>query len=129
MLQGLRSDGKIWDRFLSSMLLREDHRKPQKCSVIFRGNRLTTNKVINIENKYHEMVTHFLGIDIEVKMTAREVNVKKKAIHFSIPIPRGLLKAIERFLKMANKTGIILNTTMRLFPLNFFLQIPMKVQI
>jgi hypothetical protein len=45
-------------------------------------------KVIDIENKYHEMVTHFLGIDIGAIMASREDGVKKKAIHFNMPSHR-----------------------------------------
>ena len=59
--------------------------------------RVTTSKdkIINIKNKYDEMVSYFLGIDIGVRMTSRKTSVKEKVIHFGIPIPRSLLvKAI-----------------------------------
>jgi hypothetical protein len=42
------------------------------------GVTTTKDKVINIENKYCEMVTHFICIDIGVRMTSRKVGVKKK---------------------------------------------------
>jgi hypothetical protein len=83
-------------------------------------------KVINIKNKYHEMVTYFLGIDIGVRMTSRKVSVVKKAIYFSIPSSKSLLKAIERFLKETNKVGVILNIARRLFHLIYFSQIPIQ---
>ena len=49
--------------------------------------RVTTSKdkVINIKNKYDEMVSYFLGIDIGVIMASRKNSVKEKAIHFGIP--------------------------------------------
>jgi hypothetical protein len=72
------------------------------------------------------MVSYFLGIDIGVRMTSRKVGVKKKVIHFSIPSSRSLLKTIERFLKVTNKVGVILNIARRLFHVNLFLQIPMQ---
>ena len=36
--------------------------------------RVTTNKdkIINIKNKYDEMVSYFLGIDIGVRMASRK---------------------------------------------------------
>ena len=53
--------------------------------------RVTTSKdkIININKKYDEMVSYFLGIDIGVRMASRKTSVKEKAIHFGI-----LLKAI-----------------------------------
>ena len=90
--------------------------------------RVTTNedKVISIKNKYYEMASYFLGIDIGVKMTSRKANVKKKVIHFSILSSRSFLKTIERFLKVEYKDGVIMNIAMRFFHVDFFLQIPMK---
>ena len=67
------------------------------------GVIISEYKVINIENKYDEMVTHFVGINIGVRMRSRKANVKKKAIHFNLPSPMSLLKAIGRFLKVVNK--------------------------
>ena len=60
------------------------------------GYRVTTSKdkIINIKNKYDEMVSYFIGIDIGVRMASRKTNVKEKAIHFSIPNSRSLLKSI-----------------------------------
>ena len=52
------------------------------------------DKIIKIKNKYDEMVSYFLGIDIGVRMTSRETSVKEKAIHFGIPGSRSLLSAI-----------------------------------
>ena len=52
------------------------------------------NKVINIKNKYDEMVSYFLGIDIGVIMESRKTSVKEKSIHFGIPSSRSSLKAI-----------------------------------
>jgi hypothetical protein len=59
-------------------------------------------------------------------MTSRKVNVKKKAIHFSILSLRSLLKTIARFIKETNKIGVIFNIARRLFDVIIFLQIPMK---
>ena len=58
--------------------------------------RVTTSKdkIINIKNKYDEIVSYFLGIDIGVRMTSRKTSVQEKAIHFGIPRSRSLLKAI-----------------------------------
>ena len=58
--------------------------------------RVTTskNKIINIKNKYDEMVSCFLVIDIGVRMASKKTSVKEKAIHFGIPSSRSLLKAI-----------------------------------
>ena len=52
--------------------------------------RVTTSndKIINIKNKYDEMVSYFLGIDIGVRMASRKTSVKEKAIHFGIPSSR-----------------------------------------
>ena len=57
------------------------------------------DKIINIKNKYDEMVSYFLGIDIGVRMVSIKTDVKDKAIHSCIPRLRSLLKAIEGFLK------------------------------
>jgi hypothetical protein len=65
-------------------------------------------KFTNKKNKYYEMVTYFVGIDIEVKMASIIVCVKNKATHFSIPSLRSLLKVIERYLKAINKFRCIL---------------------
>jgi hypothetical protein len=81
---------------------------------------------MNIKKKYYEMASYFLGIDIGVIMTSKKVNVKKKFVHFGIPISRNLLKTIKRFLKVSNKARIILYISMRLFNIDFFLQIPMQ---
>ena len=58
--------------------------------------RVTTIKdnIINIKNKYDEMVSYFLGIDIGVRMASKKTSVKENAIHFGIPSSRILLKAI-----------------------------------
>ena len=58
--------------------------------------RVTTSKdnMINIKNKYDEMISYFLGIDIGARMTSRKTSVKEKDIHFGIPSSRSLLKAI-----------------------------------
>ena len=57
-----------------------------------------TKKVTSIlrlgKNKYDEMVSYFLGIDIGVRMASRKTSVKEKAIHFGIPSSRSLHKAI-----------------------------------
>ena len=44
--------------------------------------RVTTSKdkIINTKNKYDEMVSYFLGIDIWVRMASRKTSVKEKAI-------------------------------------------------
>ena len=82
--------------------------------------RVTTNKdkIINIKNKYDEMVSYFLGIDIGVRMASRKTSVKEKAIHFDIPSSRILLKAIKGFIKETNKARVILNISRRLFHVN-----------
>jgi hypothetical protein len=67
------------------------------------------------------MVTYFLGVDIGVIMPSRNVGVKNKSIHFSIPGLRRLLKAIKIFLKEINKVGFILNIDKRLFHVNLLL--------
>ena len=43
--------------------------------------RVTTSKdkIININKKYDEMVSYFLGIDIGVRMASRKISVKEKA--------------------------------------------------
>ena len=58
--------------------------------------RVTTSKdkIISIKNKYYEMVSYFLGIDIEVRLISRKIIVKDKSIHFSMPGSRSLLKGI-----------------------------------
>jgi len=71
------------------------------------------------------MFSHFLGIDIGVRVASKEAIAKKIAIHFSIRRPKSLLKAIERFFNVANKTRV----ARRLFHVNFFLQIPMGFNI
>jgi hypothetical protein len=83
-------------------------------------------KVVNIKNKYYEMITYFLGMDIGVKMTSINSSVKKEAIHISIPSLRSLLEAIEGFFKTRNKVGVLLNIARRLFHANISLQIPMQ---
>ena len=55
---------------------------------------MTKDKIINIKNKYDEMVSYFLGIDIGIIIAFRKTSVKEKAIHFGIPSLRRLLKAI-----------------------------------
>ena len=72
------------------------------------------------------MDSYFLGMDIRIGMASRESSGNKKAIHFGIPSSRSLLKTIERFIKVANKDGVILNIAMRLFHVDFFLYIPMQ---
>ena len=78
--------------------------------------RVTTSKdkIINIKNKYDEMVSYFLGIDIGVRKASRKTSVKEKDIHFGIPSSRSLFKA-------TNKARVILNISRRLFPANFLL--------
>ena len=64
--------------------------------------RITTSKdkIINIKNKYDEMVSYFLSIDIGVRMTSRKTSVKKKAIHFGIPRALGAcLRPYKDFLR------------------------------
>ena len=89
--------------------------------------RVTTSKdkIINIKNKYDEMVSYFLGIDIGVKMTSRKINIEKKTIHFCLQIPRIFPRDIEIFLKETNKVGVILNISRRLFHVNFLMKITM----
>ena len=59
---------------------------------------MSKDEIINIKNKYDEMVSYFLGIDIGVKMASIKTSVKEKAIHFGIPSSRSLLKAIYGYL-------------------------------
>ena len=44
--------------------------------------RVTTNKdkIMNIKNKYDEMISYFLGIDIGVRMASRKTSVRKLSI-------------------------------------------------
>jgi hypothetical protein len=72
------------------------------------------------------MASYFLGIDIRVRMTSRNVDVKKKIVHFSKPRSRSLLKTIKIFLKEKNKAGVILDIARRLFHVYFFLKILMQ---
>ncbi len=72
------------------------------------------------------MVINFLSIDIGIRMASRKSSVQDKSIHFRIQSPRGLLKAIERFLKVTNKAKVNLTVTRRLFHVDFILQIPMQ---
>ena len=85
--------------------------------------RVTTSKykIINIKNKYDEMVSYFLGIDIGFRMASRKTSVKEKSIHFGIPSSRSLLKAISGFLKETDKARVILNISRRLFHVNFLM--------
>ena len=79
------------------------------------------DKIINIKNKYDEMVSYFLGIYIGVRMASRKTSVKDKVIHFGIPRFRSLLKAIQGFLKETDKARVIMNISRRLFHVNFLL--------
>lgn len=72
------------------------------------------------------MGIYLLGLDIGVRMTSRKVCVKKKTIHYSIPNMRGLLMAINIFLKVVRKVKVILNRAKRSFHVYFFLQNPMQ---
>jgi hypothetical protein len=54
-------------------------------------------------------------------VTSREVGFKKKTIHFNMLSMSGLLKTIERFHKLQNKGGVIMNIAKRLFHIVFFL--------
>ena len=54
---------------------------------------------MNIKNKYDEMVSYFLGIDIGIRMTSRKTNVKEKAIHFGIPSSGACLRPYKEFLR------------------------------
>jgi hypothetical protein len=72
------------------------------------------------------MVSYFLGIDIRIRMAARESGVNKKFVHFGIPSSGRLLKTIKRFLKATNKARFIMNISRRLFHVDFFLEISMK---
>ena len=42
--------------------------------------KVTTSKdkIININNKYNEMVSYFLGIDIGVRMASRKTSARRK---------------------------------------------------
>jgi hypothetical protein len=72
------------------------------------------------------MASYFLGIDIRVRMESRKFGVKKKDVHFGIPSSGSLLKTIKRFLKVEKKARVILDIAIRLFHVDFFLQIPMQ---
>lgn len=80
--------------------------------------------MININNKYYEMDSYFLSIDIRVRMTSRKVGVKKKDVHFGIPRLRSLIKTITRFLKETNKAGVILDIAKKLFHVDFSCKSP-----
>ena len=90
------------------------------------GVTTSKNEIISIKDKDYEMVTNFLGIDGRVKMTSSKHSIYKKSIHFSIPSPRVLLKAIKKFLEATYKARVILDVARRLLHVDFFLQIPMQ---
>jgi hypothetical protein len=75
------------------------------------------------------MASYFLGIYIRVIITSRKASIKKKEAHFGIPRSRIFIKTINIFLKATNKGRVIMDTTMRLFHVDFFLQIPMQEEI
>jgi hypothetical protein len=59
-------------------------------------------------------------------MTSKKNGVKKKDTHFSIPIQRNFLRALEIFYEEKKTTIVILSIVNRLFHVNFFFQIPMQ---
>ena len=63
--------------------------------------RVTTSKdkIINIKNKYDEMVSYFLGIDIGVRMESRKTNVKEKAIILAYQALEACLRPYKDFLR------------------------------
>jgi hypothetical protein len=72
------------------------------------------------------MASYFLGRDIRIRMTSRESNGNKKAVHFGIPRSGSLLETIKRFFEATNKARVILDMARRLFHVYFFLQISMQ---
>ena len=66
---------------------------------------------------------YFLEIDIRIRMASRESSGNKKAVHFGIPSSRRLLKTIKRFLKVTNKSRVIMDIDMRFFHVYFFLRL------
>jgi hypothetical protein len=67
------------------------------------------------------MDCYILGIDIWVKIASRKERVKKKSIHFGIPISRSLINTIKRFLKAKRKVGVILDIAKRSLHVYLFL--------
>ena len=63
--------------------------------------RVTTSKdkIINIKNKYDEMVSYFLGIDIGVGMASRKTSVKEKVIILAYQDLGACLRPYKDFLK------------------------------
>ena len=90
------------------------------------GITTSKDKIINIKNKNYKILTHFLDVVNIVRMTLRKASILKKAIHFGIPSPRGLLETIKGFLKPKYKAGVCLYKSRRLFHIGFFMQVPMQ---
>ena len=63
------------------------------------GITTSKDKIININNKDGEGLTHFIGVDSVVIMTPRKAIIYEKYIHFGIPSPRSLFETIERLPK------------------------------
>ena len=63
--------------------------------------KVTTSKdkIINIKNKYDEMVSYFLGIDIGIRMASRKTSVKEKAIHLAYQALGACLRPYKDFLR------------------------------
>ena len=63
--------------------------------------RVTTSKdkTIKIKNKYDEMVSYFVGIDIGVRMASRKTTVKEKAIHLEYQSLGACLRPYKDFLR------------------------------
>jgi hypothetical protein len=84
------------------------------------------DEVINIDNKYYEMDSYFLGINIRVRMTSRKISIKKKVVHFFIPSSRSFIKTIKRFFKDIKKDRVIPDISKRFFHVDLLSQIPMQ---
>jgi hypothetical protein len=72
------------------------------------------------------MDSYFIGIDIRIRITSRKSSGYKKSIQFGIPRSGSLLETIKIFLEAKNKARIIFDIAMRLFHVDFFLQISMQ---
>ena len=63
--------------------------------------KVTTNKdmIINIKNKYDEMVSYFLGIDIGVRMESRKTSVRRKLSILAYQALGACLRPYKDFLR------------------------------
>ena len=70
--------------------------------------RVTTSKdnIINIKNKYDEMVSYFLGIDIRVRMASRKTSVKRKLSILAYQALGACLRPYKDFLRRQTRLDL-----------------------